>query len=274
MYAASRAALGEARKALTEAVDAVSAGERTAAAAQAGADLFSAAAVLDEQRPLRAALADASASAQARSELAGRVFGGKIGAPAVAALSSAAGQDWSSARDLTNSLVRLGRESLLRAADEQGQLDTVEEELFRLGRIIAGNPELEQAFSDRSKPESASEELMSKLLYGKVTAVTEALATQTVGRLRESPAEAFESLSALAAELKDKAVAHVRSSTPLSEEQINRLSETLQRIYGKPVNVHVEVDRELLSGLVVRVGDEVIDGSGAGRLAALRRSLA
>jgi F-type H+-transporting ATPase subunit delta len=39
------------------------------------------------------------------------------------------------------------------------------------------------------------------------------------------------------------------------------------------VTVHVEVDPELLSGLVVRVGDEVIDGSAAGRLAALRKSL-
>jgi F-type H+-transporting ATPase subunit delta len=37
--------------------------------------------------------------------------------------------------------------------------------------------------------------------------------------------------------------------------------------------VHVEVDPELLSGLVVRVGDEVIDGSAAGRLAALRKNL-
>ena len=274
MYAASRAALDEARKALIEALESVSAGDRTAAAAQAGADLFSIVAVLDAQRPLRTALADSSTGPDARSDLAKRVFDGKVTDPAVAALTAAAAQQWSSARDLTDSLVRLGRESLLRAADDQDQLDTVEDELFRLGRIVAGSPSLERALSDRTKPESASRELLSTLLYGKVTAITEALATQAVGRLRGTPAEALDELSSLAAEVKEKVVAHVRSSTPLSADQVDRLSATLERIYSKSVTVHVEVDPELLSGLLIRVGDEVIDGSGAGRLATLRRSLA
>ena len=66
---------------------------------------------------------------------------------------------------------------------------------------------------------------------------------------------------------------HVRSAAPLSQAQTERLSAILTRTYGKPVTVHVEVDPELLSGLVVRVGDEVIDGTAAGRLAAVRKNL-
>ncbi|WP_016934667.1 F0F1 ATP synthase subunit delta, partial [Rhodococcus sp. R1101] len=184
-----------------------------------------------------------------------------------------AGQDWSAQSDLTNSLVQLGREALLKAAADQDQLDTVEDELFRLGRIVAGNPDLEQTLSDRGTPASAKRDLLTRLLYGKVTAVTEALAVHAVGRLSESPADTFDELSALAAAQRDRAVAHVRSAAPLDARQEERLSATLTRIYGKPVTVHVEVDPELLSGLVVRVGDEVIDGSAAGRLAAVRKSL-
>ncbi|WP_027507218.1 F0F1 ATP synthase subunit delta [Rhodococcus sp. UNC23MFCrub1.1] len=272
MYAASREALAEARTVLTAELDAAS--DATSAAAGAGSDLFGVVSVLDGQRPLRAALADASAAPDARRALAGRLFDGKIGAAATAALQAAVAQNWSSARDLTDSLVLLGREALLRAAQDQDQLGTVEDELFRLGRIIAGDPALEQALSDRSKPAEASGSLLSTLLYGKVTAITEALAIQAVGRLKgAAPASVFGELSALAATRRDKEVAHVRSSTELSEDQISRLTSRLEGIYGKSVTVHVEVDRELLSGLVVRVGDEVIDGSGAGRLASLRKSL-
>lgn len=111
------------------------------------------------------------------------------------------------------------------------------------------------------------------MLYGKVTAVTEALAGQAVGRLKSAPADTFDQLSNLAAAQRDTTVAHVRSASALSSEQSDRLASTLTRTYGKPVAVHVEVDPELLSGLVVRVGDEVIDGSAAGRLAALRKNL-
>ncbi|AWZ26931.1 F0F1 ATP synthase subunit delta [Rhodococcus pyridinivorans] len=270
MYAASREALAHTRSALQSALGS---GAATAAAAQAGSELFSVVEVLDSQRALRTALADASAPAAVRERLAEQVFGGKVSAQTLATVKAAAGQDWSAQSDLTDSLVQLGREALLKAAADQDQLDTVEDELFRLGRIVAGDPELEQTLSDRSTPASAKRDLLTRLLYGKVTAVTEALAVHAVGRLSKSPAETFDELSALAAAQRDRAVAHVRSAAPLDAKQEERLTATLTRIYGKPVTVHVEVDPELLSGLVVRVGDEVIDGSAAGRLAAVRKSL-
>lgn len=147
MYAASREALAQTRSALSSALGAVSAGAATAASAQAGSELFSVVEVLDGQRALRSALADASAPAAGRQALAEQLFSGKVGAEALATVKAAAGQDWSAARDLVNSLELLGREALLRAAADQSQLDTVEDELFRLGRIVAGTP----AWSRRSR---------------------------------------------------------------------------------------------------------------------------
>ncbi len=69
-------------------------------------------------------------------------------------------------------------------------------------------------------------------------------------------------------------MAHVRSATVLSDAQEERLAALLSRIYSRPVAVHTEVDPTLVGGLVIQVGDEIIDGSAAGRLAALRRQLA
>lgn len=274
MYATSREALDRTRSVANDALGSAQAGQATAAAAQTGAELFAVVETLDGQRTLRTALSDASVSADRRSALAEELFAGQVSEITAKILKTAVTESWSKASDLLNSLVVLGREALLRAAADQDQLDTVEDELFRLGRIVAANPQLEQALSDLGKPVQAKRELLGRLLYGKVTAVTEALAIQTVSRLRKSaPADALDELAGLAAQVRDRAVAHVRSAAPLSDSQLEKLTATLTRTYGKPVTVHVEVDAELLSGLVVRIGDEVIDGSGAGRLAALRKTL-
>lgn len=272
MYAASREALATTQSALTSELQA--AGPTTVAvAANVGEELFSIVGVLDVERPLRSALADPSADPALRTGLAAGVFGKKVSASTLAVLKAAVGEEWSKSSDLLNSLVRVGREALLAAAAEQKQLDSVEDELFRLGRIVAGNPQLEQALSDRSKPAASKQELLSRLLYGKVTAITEALALQAVSRTGSAPADTFNELSELAAAQRDRTVAHVRSAVELTAAQAKRLAASLAEIYGKPVAVHVEVDPSILGGLVVRVGDEVIDGSAAGRLATLRKKL-
>ncbi|MDG3017043.1 F0F1 ATP synthase subunit delta [Speluncibacter jeojiensis] len=273
MYAASREALGHVRAALDTALAAAPAGGATAVAATVGSELFSVVETLDGERSLRGLLADASTDPQARRQLATRLLEGKVTAETLATVVDAVGQQWSQPSDLADALELLGRESLLRAAADQQQLDTVEDELFRLGRIVAGDTELEKVLSDRTAAVGRKQQLLAKLLYGKVTAITESLATQAIGRLRGTPAGTFDQLSNLAAAQREQTVAHVRSAQALTGEQFTKLTDTLTRIYGRPVTVHVEVDRDLLGGLVIRIGDEVIDGSATGRLAAVRKAL-
>lgn len=274
MYATSREALTRTRAALTSAIDSASSDSKTAVAAQAGADLFAAVEVLDGARSLRRTLADPSAPEAARSTMVEQVFSGKVGDAALATLKDAVANSWSAPRDLLDSLVLVGREAMLTAAEAQDQLGTVEDELFRLGRIVTGDAQLERTLSDRTVEPAHKRELLSKLLYGKVTAVSEALALQAVGRLRgATPSDAFDALSNIAADQRKSVVAKVTSSAALTESQETRLAAALGRLYGKTVTMHVEVDPGLHGGLVVRVGDEVIDGSAAGRLDALRAQL-
>ena len=59
-----------------------------------------------------------------------------------------------------------------------------------------------------------------------------------------------------------------------AEIAVGRLSDVLRRIYGRTVGLQVTVDPSVLGGLIVQVGDEVIDGSIAHRLEAAERRLA
>jgi F-type H+-transporting ATPase subunit delta len=68
-------------------------------------------------------------------------------------------------------------------------------------------------------------------------------------------------------------VAYVTAPAPLTDQQERRLTEALARVYGRQVSLQITVDPALLGGLVVRVNDEVIDGSVVSRLAAIRQRM-
>jgi F-type H+-transporting ATPase subunit delta len=68
-------------------------------------------------------------------------------------------------------------------------------------------------------------------------------------------------------------VAHVGAAAELSDAQHDQLIQLLTRIYGHPVSLQLDVNPALLGGLTIAVGDEVIDGSLASKLAAAETHL-
>jgi F-type H+-transporting ATPase subunit delta len=69
-------------------------------------------------------------------------------------------------------------------------------------------------------------------------------------------------------------VATVRVARPLSDADRDRLAGALARTYGKDVHLNVIVDPEVLGGIRVEIGDDVIDGTVASRLDDAGRRLA
>jgi F-type H+-transporting ATPase subunit delta len=78
--------------------------------------------------------------------------------------------------------------------------------------------------------------------------------------------EIVEELVDRAAGRRERSVAHVSAAGPLSQQQEQRLLEVLNQIYRRPISLKIDFNPDLLGGLVIRVGDEVIDGSVAARL--------
>jgi len=68
-------------------------------------------------------------------------------------------------------------------------------------------------------------------------------------------------------------LAHVRSAVPLTADERRQLERNLSQRFAGTLEAEYEVDPALIGGVVVRVGDEVIDGSLAGKLSALRERL-
>lgn len=68
-------------------------------------------------------------------------------------------------------------------------------------------------------------------------------------------------------------LAEVTSALPLTKEEQEAIKKNVLSKIGKDTKVDFNVDPQILGGLVVRVGDKVIDGSVAGQLEGLRKTL-
>ncbi|SFL51824.1 F0F1 ATP synthase subunit delta [Geodermatophilus ruber] len=271
MDASSREALAQARERLAERTQGA-----TGPALLALADeLFAVARVLDEQVTLRRALSDPSVKPADRAGLARQVFGGKIAEPALDLVETVARQRWSRPRDLVEAVMSLATDAALAAAAVQGELDGVEDELFRFGRIVAGDLQLSQILGDRLVPAAGKAALLDRLLSGRVSPITALLLRNHLTSGQVSTAEVvIERLSEVAASRRGRSVARVTSAVPLTAVQQRRLTDVLGRLYGRAIELQVTVDPEILGGLLIRVGDELIDGSIAHRLEAAGRRLA
>jgi len=270
MHAASREALAAAEHRLDGVLSTTGADPK-----EVGEELTAFARLLGAEVSLRRALADPAATEQARVELVRRLVGDKLGAATVQVLETVASSRWSNPRELADGVRTLAAEALLAAAEAQGQLDAVESELFSTARLLGDKPELEQALGDPAAPADAKRRLIDSVFGGKVSPLTQSLIEQVVANpTGRAVAHGLDGLAEQAAKRRERSVAHVTTAVVLTDDERSQLADKLERIYGRPIAVHVEVQPKVLGGIVVKVGDEVIDGSSAGRIAALRGQLA
>jgi len=86
--------------------------------------------------------------------------------------------------------------------------------------------------------------------------------------------ELLRSAADLVADANGRIVATVTSAAPLSAAHEKKLVQTLTARYERTPILNVVIDDRILGGLRVQVGDEVVDGTIASRLADLRLQLA
>jgi F-type H+-transporting ATPase subunit delta len=238
-------------------------------------DLYSVANLLVAQPRLRRTLGDPATKADGRAELAEGLFSGKVGTEALGIVTAAVRLRWSTPWDLTDALEDAGDTALFAAAEKDDQLDQLEDELFRLERILEAEGEAAALLDEFTVEAPRRIELLDKLVKRKVSPITlELLHHAVTSQRKRSITLAIDDLLERATARQERSVARVVSAVPLTDAQEARLAAALTGIYGRAMSVRTALDPTVQGGLVVRVGDEVIDGSIATRFAAARAALA
>ncbi|GAA1481880.1 F0F1 ATP synthase subunit B/delta [Gordonia sinesedis] len=269
-----RASSRDAARAVSADFDAEAANLDGAALTTAADDLTDVLVFLADNPVLRKRITEDDENPEGKKRLVHTLFDGKVSPLTVSILATAAAQRWSSTTDFVTALRRQDALIVLTAAERDGVIEQVEDELFRVSRVLEANPMLASLLSDYTHPADKRVELLRKLVGDQVGPYTWTLLAQTIRLLNGQQADtAFDNLAELAAARRGEVVAHVTSAVPLTDAQRARLAEVLGRIYRRNISVQTEIDPEIIGGLRIAVGDEVIEADVATRLAKAAQDL-
>ncbi len=165
--------------------------------------------------------------------------------------------------------------ALFSLASEENRVAAVREELRRLGALLEASPELRAVLLQPLHPAAERRSVLES--------VAERLAASSLLRrfysylIDQRRLVAFAEIEAEFVRLADEAAGRSRvrlkTAQPLSEAQTERLVRALSARAGTQVELEIEVDPELVGGLVAQLGDTVYDGSLRTQLQQLRSAL-
>jgi F-type H+-transporting ATPase subunit delta len=239
-----------------------------------GAELFAVVDLLDSSPALRRALTDVARAVDDRRGLLSGLLDGKVSDPTAAVAGEAAALSWSRVRDLGDAIEHVAVLATVLDADRRDALDLVEDQLHEFARAADEDSGLASAFGDRAAPVESKLELVAALIDGRVDdaaadLIRRAVVAPRAGRVSETVADFVK----VAAELRSRLVAQVRTASPLDQDQHDRLQAALSTQYGRQVHINVDVVEDLVGGLSVTVGDDLIDGSMRSRIIEARRAM-
>jgi F-type H+-transporting ATPase subunit delta len=267
----------ESYAAAVERLDALATGDGAASEslAKVADEILAVADLLGRQPRLRRALSDPSRSGEERAELLGSLLQGKVSADASTLLRTLVVGRWSSGVELLTATERLGIEALLASAESAGELADVEDELFRFGQIVDSSVGLAAALGTSTAPEAQRSQLAHSLLEGKARPVTVRLADVALhGFGGRNFSGSLTRLVELAAERRDRQIAYVTVVQSLTDAEEERLARRLAEIYGRQIEIKVDVDPRILGGMRVRIGHDLYDGTVTRRINETRAALA
>jgi F-type H+-transporting ATPase subunit delta len=165
--------------------------------------------------------------------------------------------------------------ALFEMAQAEGVIGRVEEELFQLRELLKGNPELLQFLKDANVKREGRRQALSDLFHGRVhPLVLNVLLTLSDQDRGGRVLAVMEEFNAIAAAARQEVSGEVITARPLDDATLGRLTTELNRVMGKSVQLFQKVDPSILGGVVIKVGEQVIDGSLRRKLYEIRDRLA
>ncbi|MDY0959195.1 MULTISPECIES: F0F1 ATP synthase subunit delta [unclassified Sphingomonas] len=165
--------------------------------------------------------------------------------------------------------------ALFETAAERRSIDTIEASLVTLRDALATNEDLAAL---TKSPVVARGAAVKAILAVADTLGLDAITKNFLGVLAENRRlsalpQIIRAFRQLASRHRGEVAAEVTSAHPLTEAQVAELKQQLRTRVGREVSVDLSVDPDLLGGLVVRIGSQMIDSSIRTRLNALASAM-
>lgn len=164
--------------------------------------------------------------------------------------------------------------ALFAAASKVGVIDQVESDLGLVSLTVESSPQLTEALVSPVVPPETKRQIIDELFTDKVHEITLSYLKLLVDKRREEAiGETEPEYVLLANQARGLVEAEATTAVPLDEAQQKQLTAKLSEVTGKRIELKCSVDPTVIGGVLVRIGDTVIDGSVKGQLEALREQL-
>lgn len=152
--------------------------------------------------------------------------------------------------------------ALYNVAVEKGKVEEYLKDLREICDLVYGNPDFYEVIKHPQISTSKKKETFINIFKGKVDEELLSFLLILIEKDRILYLkEKLNEMEKIHLERNNTLMAKVKSVIPLTEEQQLKLTETLQNKYDKKIILQEEIDKSIIGGLYVRVGDDVIDGT-------------
>lgn len=164
--------------------------------------------------------------------------------------------------------------ALFEIAKEQGAMTKFKEEASAICEVLKNEPEYMNLLGHPSVIEAQKLELIEQAFTGRVSDEFVGLMGLIIKKSRtEYLIRILTQFIEMAKEDEGLIKATVTSAMPLTNQQLAQIRENLEQGTGKTIELDAQIDASLIGGLIVRVGDKVVDGSIKGQMDALKSQL-
>lgn len=234
-------------------------------------ELFFAGRTIGSSLQLRTLLGEPAGDVATKRAALEAVLGSRLSATSLGLLQTVVSSRWSSMDDLLGGIEELG----LRATAISAPSADLVGELFAFEATVTSNPELELAIGSKLGQPAAKASLVDSLFSASFSPATLVVIRHLVQQPRGRRIGGLvKDATTTIADESGAVIATVSTAAPLDDAQQRNLQGALTAKYGRNVKLNLLVDPALIGGVRIAIGDDIIDGSVATRIADLRLQLA
>lgn len=164
--------------------------------------------------------------------------------------------------------------ALYEEAERQSKTDVVDKDVEFIRASLSGSRELSGFFESPVISREKKESIVRTLFGGQISALTIRFLTLLIEKQRESIlSDVLAAYQEMRDEHLDVVEARVRVAEEMGESEQKNLSGALAQMTGKKIRLKVVQDKDLIGGVVIRIGDTVYDGSVQHQLERLRHRM-
>ncbi len=166
-------------------------------------------------------------------------------------------------------------QALFEVAMELDSLDQFKDELGFINESFKTHPEFYEVFRTPKINKEERKDIITKVFDDKVSKEVMNFMKILIDKRRGTAISSiYNEYVDMLDDHKGVVKAVVESAVPLTDEEQKALTEKLAKVTGREVHLSSVVKPEVIGGIIVKIGDKVIDGSVRSRLDIMKDNLA